>query len=34
VADMLVWNTTGVLAGLRSGMASVEFTAFQQSVRM
>jgi Uma2 family endonuclease len=34
VADMLVWNTTGVLAGLRSGMASVEFAAFQQSVRM
>jgi Uma2 family endonuclease len=30
VADMLAWNTTGVLAGLRQGVASAEFTAFQR----
>jgi Uma2 family endonuclease len=32
VADMLAWNTTGVLAGLRQGVASEEFAAFQRSV--
>ncbi len=30
VADMLAWNTTGVLAGLRQGMAGAECTAFRK----
>jgi Putative restriction endonuclease len=32
VTDVLAWNTTGVLTGLRQGMASSEFAAFRQSI--
>jgi Uma2 family endonuclease len=34
VADMLDFNTVGVLAGLRQGMASTEFAAFRRSMEM
>ncbi len=32
VADVLAWNTMGVLVGLRQGMANAEFAAFRQSI--